>query len=62
MRQTLLPAHFFCPLMKFRPQLRRFDLRQLANMKVYWRVSMASIAVRAERLKLITPYQSKILD
>ena len=28
-------------------------------MKVYWRVSMASIAVRAERLKLITPYQSK---
>jgi Zn-dependent peptidase ImmA (M78 family) len=29
-------------------------------MKVYWRVSMAAIAVRAERLNLITPYQSKM--
>jgi Zn-dependent peptidase ImmA (M78 family)/DNA-binding XRE family transcriptional regulator len=51
---------FLLPADEIRPQLRRFDLRQLANMKVYWRVSMASIAVRAERLKLITPYQSKM--
>jgi Zn-dependent peptidase ImmA (M78 family)/transcriptional regulator with XRE-family HTH domain len=51
---------FLLPSDEIRPQLRRFDLRQLANMKVYWRVSMASIAVRAERLKLITPYQSKM--
>jgi Zn-dependent peptidase ImmA (M78 family)/DNA-binding XRE family transcriptional regulator len=50
---------FLLPADEIRPQLRRFDLRQLANMKVYWRVSMAAIAVRAERLKLITPYQSK---
>lgn len=47
------------PSEEIRAQLRRFDLRQLANMKLYWKVSMASIAVRADRLKLITPYQSK---
>lgn len=50
---------FMLPADEFRPQLRRFDLRQLANMKGYWKVSIASIAVRADRLKLITPYQRK---
>jgi Zn-dependent peptidase ImmA (M78 family)/transcriptional regulator with XRE-family HTH domain len=51
---------FLLPADEIRPQLRRFDLRQLANLKQYWNVSMASIAVRADRLKLITPYQSKM--
>src|SRR3954452_14562399 len=45
---------------EIRPQLRRFDLRQLANLKRYWKVSMAALAVRADRLMLITPYQSKM--
>ena len=51
---------FLLPADDVRPQLRRFDLRQLANMKGYWKVSMAAIAMRAERLNLITPYQSKM--
>lgn len=51
---------FMLPADEIRPQLRRFDLRQLANLKLYWKVSMAAIAVRADRLKLITPYQSKM--
>jgi Zn-dependent peptidase ImmA (M78 family)/DNA-binding XRE family transcriptional regulator len=51
---------FLLPADEIRPQLRRFDLRQLANLKHYWKVSMAAIAVRAERLRLITPYQSKM--
>ncbi len=51
---------FLLPAEEIRPQLRRFDLRQLANLKGYWKVSMASIAVRADRLKLVTPYQSKM--
>jgi Zn-dependent peptidase ImmA (M78 family) len=51
---------FLLPAEEIKPQLRRFDLRQLANLKAYWRVSMASLAVRAERLRLITPYQSKM--
>jgi Zn-dependent peptidase ImmA (M78 family) len=45
---------------EIRPQLRRFDLRQLATLKGYWKVSMAALAVRADRLNLITPYQSKM--
>lgn len=51
---------FLLPADEIRPQLRKFDLRQLANMKSYWKVSMAAIAVRAARLNLITPYQSKM--
>jgi Zn-dependent peptidase ImmA (M78 family)/DNA-binding XRE family transcriptional regulator len=51
---------FLLPADEIRPQLRKFDLRQLANLKQYWRVSMAAIAVRADRLRLITPYQSKM--
>lgn len=51
---------FLLPADEVRPQLRRFDLRQLANMKLYWKVSMAALAVRADRLNLITPYQSKM--
>ncbi len=51
---------FLLPADEIRPQLRKFDLRQLANLKGYWKVSMAAIAVRAARLKLITPYQSKM--
>lgn len=51
---------FLLPADEIRPQLRRFDLRQLANLKSYWKVSMGALAVRADRLKLITPYQSKM--
>ena len=51
---------FLLPADEIRPQLRRFDLRQLANLKLYWKVSMAALAVRADRLNLITPYQSKM--
>lgn len=51
---------FLLPLEEMKIQLRRFDLRHLANMKGYWKVSMQAIAYRAERLRLITPYQSKM--
>lgn len=51
---------FLLPSDEVRNQLRRFDLPHLANMKAFWKVSMASIAVRAHRLKLITDYQNKM--
>ena len=51
---------FLLPADEIRPQLRRFDLRQIANLKLHWKVSMGAIAVRASRLKLITPYQGKM--
>lgn len=56
----LFAGAFLLPADEIRPQLRRFDLRQLANLKTYWKVSMQALAVRADRLKLITPYQRKM--
>jgi Zn-dependent peptidase ImmA (M78 family) len=50
---------FLLPADEVKPQLRRFDLRQVANMKGHWKVSMAAIAMRADRLRLITEYQKK---
>lgn len=51
---------FLVPADEFKTQVRRFDLAQLANLKSYWKVSMAALAMRADRLKLITPYQKKM--
>ena len=51
---------FLLPADEMKVQLRRFDLRHLANMKGYWKVSMQAIAYRASRLQLITPHQSKM--
>jgi Zn-dependent peptidase ImmA (M78 family)/DNA-binding XRE family transcriptional regulator len=51
---------FLLPADEIKSQLRRgLDLRHIANMKLYWKVSMAAIAVRADRLNLVTPYQTK---
>ena len=50
---------FMMPKDEIKTQLRKFDLRHLANMKAYWKVSMSSIAMRAAFLQLITPYQQK---
>jgi Zn-dependent peptidase ImmA (M78 family)/transcriptional regulator with XRE-family HTH domain len=52
---------FLLPADEVVPQFRRsLDLRHLANMKGYWKVSMAALAVRADRLNLVTPYQKKM--
>lgn len=50
---------FLIPADEFKPQLRRFDLPHLATLKSYWKVSMGALAMRADRLRLITPYQKK---
>jgi len=50
---------FLVPAREFRSQLRRFDLRTLANLKAYWKVSMQSLAMRADKLNLISGYQKK---
>lgn len=50
---------FLLPAKNVRANLSRFELREIANIKKHWKVSMASIAMRADRLKLITPYQKK---
>jgi Zn-dependent peptidase ImmA (M78 family)/DNA-binding XRE family transcriptional regulator len=50
---------FLLPARDIRPQLQKFDLRQIANLKRHWKVSMSAIAMRADTLGLITPYQKK---
>ncbi len=51
---------FLVPASEFRPQLRRFDLPHIANLKGFWKISMQALAVRADRLGLITPHQKKM--
>ena len=51
---------FLLPEGEIRSQLTHFDLRQVTNLKRYWKVSMAAIAMRAFNLNLITPHQRKM--
>ncbi|MER9626074.1 XRE family transcriptional regulator [Mesorhizobium sp. M0296] len=50
---------FLLPAKSIRSQLTKFEFRQIANMKKYWKVSMSSIVMRADRLSYVTPYQKK---
>jgi Zn-dependent peptidase ImmA (M78 family)/transcriptional regulator with XRE-family HTH domain len=50
---------FLLPEREIKPQLQKFDLRQIANLKRHWKVSMSAIAMRADTLGLISPYQKK---
>ena len=48
------------PTNEIRPQLRNnFNLRNLANLKSHWKVSMQALAMRASQLELITQNQIK---
>ncbi|MEO1719051.1 MAG: XRE family transcriptional regulator [Pseudomonadota bacterium] len=50
---------FLLPASAFRSQFGKFNIRQVANLKRHWKVSMSAIVMRADNLKLITPYQKK---
>jgi len=50
---------FLLPAKAVRAQLSKFEFRQIANMKKYWKVSMSSIVMRADKLNCVTPYQKK---
>ena len=50
---------FLLPADEVKLQLRKLDIPNLAKLKMHWRVSIAALAVRADRLNLITPYQKK---
>lgn len=51
---------FLLPAKSIRSQLSKFEFRQIANMKKYWKVSMSSIVMRAERVQCATTYQKKL--
>lgn len=50
---------FLLPADEVKLQLQKLDIPTLAKLKMHWKVSIAALAVRADRLKLITPYQKK---
>lgn len=50
---------FLLPEKDFKRHLRKFDLKNVANMKRHWKVSMSAIAMRSHQLKLISDYQKK---
>lgn len=50
---------FLLPEEEVKHHLKTFEWRQLASLKLHWGVSIASLAVRADRLRLITQYQKK---
>jgi Zn-dependent peptidase ImmA (M78 family) len=52
---------FLMPERDIRADLSEVDLAKLANLKRYWRVSMAALLMRAEELKAITPNQARYL-
>ncbi|MCJ2089754.1 XRE family transcriptional regulator [Methylobacterium sp. E-005] len=55
----IFAGSFLLPAKSIKAHLSRFDIRQIANLKRHWKVSMSSIAMRADRLHMITPYQKK---
>ncbi|MGH1417610.1 MAG: XRE family transcriptional regulator [Hyphomicrobiaceae bacterium] len=50
---------FLLPSTAFRSQFGEFNIRQIANLKRHWKVSMGALVMRADNLKMITPYQKK---
>jgi Zn-dependent peptidase ImmA (M78 family)/DNA-binding XRE family transcriptional regulator len=54
-------TEFLVPLVEFKGGWRTFDLKFLASQKLYWKVSMASLIVKARENSLITENQGKYL-
>ena len=50
-------AEFLMPMKEIRPHISNPSLGKLARVKAHWKVSIKSLIVQAERLKLITPNQ-----
>jgi Zn-dependent peptidase ImmA (M78 family)/DNA-binding XRE family transcriptional regulator len=50
-------AEFLMPAKEIRPYLAHPSLGKLARVKPYWKVSIKSLIVQCDRLKLITPSQ-----
>lgn len=55
----MFAGSFLMPADQIRTELRVFNLRQLALLKGYWKVSMQAMAYRADVLGLITEYQKR---
>ncbi len=54
-------SEFLVPAKEFKSTIDSFDIKSLANMKLYWKVSMASLIVKAKQLEIITANQYKYM-
>jgi Zn-dependent peptidase ImmA (M78 family)/DNA-binding XRE family transcriptional regulator len=48
-------AEFLTPQVEIKPYLQSVTLPELANLKIYWKVSISSLLMRAAELKTISP-------
>lgn len=54
-------AEFLMPAREIRPDLRQLNLPKVANLKPYWRVSMAALIMQAANVGAITDRQKRSL-
>ena len=54
-------GEFLMPAAEIRPHLQKLDIARLADLKRYWKVSMAALITRAKTLRLLTDNQSRYL-
>lgn len=54
-------AEFLLPERDVKMDFYQVDLQRLANLKRYWKVSMASLLTRAKELEMITPNRARYL-
>ncbi|WP_295123495.1 XRE family transcriptional regulator [uncultured Chitinophaga sp.] len=54
-------SEFLVPAEEFTAQVSYLDFKMLTNLKLYWRVSMASLVMKAKLLAIITDNQAKYL-
>lgn len=52
-------GEFLMPVREIKGQLARLTMQRLAALKKHWRVSMASLVMRARRLGLVSPRQER---
>ena len=58
---NVFAGEFLMPAEEIRASLRNITLQSLANLKPYWKVSMAALLYRAKDLQTITPNQFRHL-
>lgn len=52
-------SELLMPVDDIRPQLSNLDISKLADLKRYWKVSMAAILMRASKLELVPPQRAR---
>lgn len=54
-------AEFLTPETEIKPQLTKLNLQKLTDLKIYWKVSMQALLMRAKNLGTMSPHQLKYI-